>query len=337
MEQRPTDKLDSLDKLADVIRHHYALGRVDKPEPLVAAHQRRHRKLVVNTSAGKFLAKTYKRDPYVLDSLRFQHRLSDHLGHCGLPVARIQAAVDGKRIVEVDDWAMELQEFVTGDSMRVSSETLAISAQALGRFHEVCRDFPRPERDARMWRFSEVPKESFAQLYQKAKAEGDEARVNDYCNRIAAFLLDATHALSWESRGRFETGLIHGDWHAGNLIFQENRLAAIVDLEFAGDGCFLEDLAYALSNLCVRTTMRPERLLKRTELLLEHYQRFRTLSFHEEAALYYAVGIKHVTTVSYQMLNSDLIAGYTAASWMERLAFQCEWLAERARKVRWGK
>ncbi len=332
-----TQSRDSLDILADVIREHYRLGTISRPAPLEQAHQRRHQKLVVETSQGKFLAKTYKRDPYVLDALRFQHRLSDHLSANGIPVARIQNAADGKRIIEQDNWAMELQELVEGAPMIVGKDTLIISAQALGRFHDVCRDFPRPERDAQMWRFSEVPRTSFQSLYELAKRQGDPAQMDAYCNQIALFLHDAGDALNLEQRSKFETGLIHGDWHSGNLIFKDGMLTAVVDLEFSGDGCYLEDLAYAISNLCVRTTMRSTRLSKRTDLLLDNYQQFRTLSFHEEAALYYAVGVKHVATVSYQSRSaSGKLVGHTAAEWLERLAVQCVWLAERAKAVRFG-
>lgn len=333
-----TTEVGKLGKLAEIIRAHYDVGRVEVPEFLTAAHQRRHRKLVIRTSAGNFLAKTYKRDPYVLDALRFHHRLSDHLATHELPVAKIQRARNGKRIVEIDDWALELQEYVDGEQMQVSSDTLAISAHALGRFHEVCRDFPRPERDARMWRFSEVPRELFAKLFERSKQEVGENAVLDYCNRIALFLKDAAEVLSFETRSQFETGLIHGDWHGGNLIFKGERLVAVVDLEFAGDGCYLEDLAYAISNLCVRTTMVEKRLDKRTDIVLDTYQRYRSLSFIEEAALYYAIGVKHIATVSYQIeQQSGMVAGHGAAPWMERLAFQCDWLNARAQKIRWGK
>lgn len=332
-----TQQQDPLEALAKVIRENYALGRVDRPVPMEAAHQRRHRKIVVPTAVGRFLAKTYKRDPYVLDALRFQHRLSDHLAKNSLPVAKIQPAANGKRIVEVDNWALELQAFIDGKSMAVSSETLTIAGKALGRFHEVCRDFPRPLRDTHMWRFSEVPRESFAKLFERAKSEGGGDKAVQHCNSIALFLQEARQELSFDKRGQFETGLIHGDWHGGNLIFQGDNLAAIVDLEFAGDGCFLEDLAYGISNLCIRTTDRVDRLAKRTERLLQSYQRFRTLSYYEEAALYYAVGIKHVATVSYQLPQlGGKVAGYTALEWMERLDVQCQWLGETARRVRSG-
>ena len=320
-----------------IVAEHYDLGEITGCEPLRAAHQRRHRKLVLTAETGKFLVKTYARDSYVLDALRFQHHLSDHLLEHGLPVARIQKTKLGTRIVENSNWAMELQEFVEGAPMQISVNSLLISGQMLGKFHFECRDFPRPKRDARMWRFSQVPRHSFDKLFERAKEEGDESVASRHCDRIAAFLQKATEALSFAKRNEFETGLIHGDWHGGNLIFLDEKLAAIVDLEFAGDGCYLEDLAYAMSNLCIRTTDNPRRLMARTDLLLNNYQRYRLLSFSEEIALYYAVGIKHIATVSYQMPRRDgKVAGLSAIEWMERLACQSEWLIERANRIQSG-
>ena len=327
-----TQTLGGLEILAAVIREFYDLGSVEMPEQLVDAHQRRHRKLTVRTSAGRFLIKTYKRDPRVLDALRFQHHLSDHLLSHGVPVASIQRAKNGKGIVEMDTWAVELQEFVDGEPMQVTTGTLTTAAQALGRFHQVCRDFPRPPRDARMWRFSEVPREPFAKLFEMAKAQGDPAAVTDCCNRIAVFLHEAAKKLDLDARNSFDTGLIHGDYHGGNLLFNDGKLVAVIDLEFSGDGCFLEDLSYGMSNLCIRTSNNAERLTTRTNILLDNYQLFRSLSYREEEALYYAVGIKHVTTVAYQLtqLKGEL-AGYTAIQWMHRLAEQCAWLETRAK------
>lgn len=318
--------------LTAVIRQFYDLGDVGVPEQLVDAHQRRHRKLTVQTSAGRFLIKTYKRDARVLDALRFQHRLSEHLRTHGVPVARIQRAKSGKGIVEMDSWALELQEFIDGEPMLVNTPTLSAASQALGRFHQVCRDVPRPPRDAVIWRFSEVPRDPFNKFFAMAKEQGDAAAMEACCNRIAVFLHEAAKKLDREARDCFETGLIHGDYHGGNLLFNNGRLVAVIDLEFAGDGCFLEDLAYAMSNLCIRTSNNPERLTTRTNILLDNYQLYRTLSYREEEALYYAVGIKHVTTVAYQLgqLKGEL-AGYTATQWMHRLDEQCAWLDKRAK------
>ncbi|HOK08946.1 MAG TPA: phosphotransferase [Candidatus Hydrogenedens sp.] len=331
-----TVELQGLEIVADVIRKNYDVGEVGLPRPLEGAHQRRHRKMVVETTKGVFLAKTYTRELVVIDSLNFQHRLSDHLFINGLPVARIQKAKSGKGYVEVDDWILELQEFVKGEPMTLNLNTLAISAKALGMFHKVCYGFPAPPRDVNMWRFSEVPKNVFLSFYKLACREKDEEALRPYYKYLVEFIQRSTQELSIEKRSEFEVGLIHGDWHGANLLFSGNKLLAIIDLEFAGLGCYLEDISYAISNLCVRTSMNEEKLRMRTLMLLEHYEKRRTLSYAELVALFYAVGVKHITTVSYQSKNNPNVAGYTPSQWIERLAFQCRWLEEQSRKARWG-
>ena len=323
--------------LQNIIRDNYDFAEVGLPEDFARAHQRRHRKMTVETDKGKFLVKTYKGDPLTLDNLRFQHRLSDHLLKHDLPVAYIQPTKSGRRIVEIDDWALELQQFVEGQPMQVTAKTLERSSAALGKFHLVCRDFPRPERDTRMWRFSQVPREMFARLYEQALEIGKKSKIDEHCNTIALFLRDAGDALSLHHRSEFETGLIHGDWHSGNLLFVGEKLNGILDLEFAGDGCYLEDLSYATSNLCVRTTTDIERLDRRVTILLDNYQLHRTLAPAEERALYYAVGMKHVATVAYQCRQMPKgVAGHDAAAWMAILAAQVQWLTKRARRVHWA-
>ncbi len=336
MGENVATELSGLDVIADVIREHYDVGEVQTPEPLKEAHQRRHRKMVVETDAGRFLAKTYKRDPVVIDALLFQHNLSDHLDKNRLPVASIQRAKNGKGFVEVDTWMLELQEFVEAEPMRVRTHSLIASAKALGRLHDVCQYLNAPPRDTLMWRFSEVPRETFQRLFELASEERGEEKVVEHCNRVIKFVHEAGTELSVDKRDLFEIGLIHGDWHGGNLMYRGDELVAIVDLEFAGAGCYLEDIAYGISNLCIRTTLSEEKMLARTNLLLDYYQLSRSLSYAEQVALYYAVGVKHITTVAYQVKQHGKVAGYTAAQWLHRLAVQCNWLTEQSRRARWG-
>lgn len=324
-------------ELAELVTDKYGFDVTSPPENLPLVHQNRHRKMTVVTDQGRFLVKTYDNTTEALDKLAFQHRLSNHLEANGLPVAHIQNTLDGGTIAHADTWVMELQKFVEGKIMEVTRKSLAISAKALGRLHWDCRDFPCPERDTRMWRFSEVPRDLFAKLYQEAKKKNDSEIVDNQCNSIALFLREAGNDLNLATRKTFETGLIHGDWHSGNLIYRDEKLKAIVDLEFAGNGCYLEDLAYAISNLCLRTSVEPEFLTQRTDLMMHYYTQYRTLAPQEEHALYYAVGIKHVVTVCYQIIQMNgKVAGYDAAQWMSILDRQIQWLSDRAVKIHYG-
>jgi Ser/Thr protein kinase RdoA (MazF antagonist) len=252
-------------------------------------------------------------------------------------VARIQPTRDGHTFVLRDTWCLELQEFVEGHSMAVTGTTLGVSGSALGRFHQVCQGLPVPPRDARKWRFSEVPRETFERFFTLAREERDDDTTVQHCNNIVIFLKQAGEVLDIDKRYAFETGLIHGDWHGGNLLFRGEELRAIIDLEFSGDGCYLEDISYAVSNLCIRTTTSTEKMRFRTETLLAAYQNHRTLSYAERVALFYAVGVKHVTTVCYQTpQQGGRVAGYSPAQWMAILDVQTRWLAEQSHHARWG-
>lgn len=330
-------KLDGMDIIAEIIREHYDLGEIKMPYQLETTHQRRHRKMVVETETGKYLAKTYKNDPVTLDALYFQHNLSGHLVNSNLPVANIKKTKDGHTFVCLDTWAMELQEFIEGGVMPITENTLETSGLALGRFHQVCQGLPAPPRDARKWRFSEVPRHTFQTFYEHAVKEKNEPRIHAHCNNIVKFLNDAKEILDIDKRYAFETGIIHGDWHSGNLLFIGEELNGIIDMEFAGDGCYLEDISYAVSNLCIRTTVNGEKLEYRTNLMLNAYEKHRTLSYAERVALYYAVGVKHITTVSYQIpQQGGRVAGYSPRHWMTILDYQTRWLAEQSHKARWG-
>ena len=331
-------KLTGMDIIGDIIREHYDLGEVQMPSQLENTHQRRHRKMIVESGAGKFLAKTYKNEPPTMDALYFQHNLSSHLKSNDLPVATIRKTRDGHTFVCTDNWALELQEFIEGGQMPITEDTLRVSGEALGRFHQVCQGLPAPLRDARKWRFSEVPEETYSDFFALAAKERNDERLVEHDNSIREFLKAADDVLDIGKRYAFETGIIHGDWHSGNLLFQNEKLNGIIDMEFAGDGCYLEDISYAVSNLCVRTTTKAEKMAFRTGVLLESYEKHRTLSYSERVALYYAVGVKHVTTVCYQTPQlGGRVAGYTPRQWMAILDYQTRWLASQAHKIRWGK
>ncbi len=323
--------------VGDIIREHYDLDNVKTPYILTTTHQRRHRKMIVESDEGKFLAKTYKNDPITVDALYFQHNLANHLLNNNLPVARIQKTRDGHTFVCLDTWTLELQQFIEGGQMPVTENTLLVSGAALGRFHQVCQGLPAPPRDARKWRFSEVPRDTFQAFYQQALGEKDDNRVHMHCDNIAKFLQEASLILDIDKRYAFETGIIHGDWHGGNLLFIGEELRGIIDMEFAGDGCYLEDIAYAVSNLCIRTTTKAEKMAFRTDTLLANYEKHRTLSYAERVALYYAVGVKHITTVSYQVpQQGGTVAGYRPRQWMAILDYQTQWLSAQSHKARWG-
>ena len=213
-------KLTGMDVIADIIRKHYDLGELQMPRQVENVHQRRHRKMVVESEAGKFLVKTYKNEPAIMDALYFQHNLATHLKENDLPVAGIQKTRDGRTFVCTDNWVLELQEFLEGGQMPVTGETLQLSGEALGHFHKVCQGLPAPLRDARKWRFSDVPEETYFAFYELAAKERNDERLVEHHEKIREFLKAADEVLDIGRRYTFETGIIHGTGIAATCFFR---------------------------------------------------------------------------------------------------------------------
>lgn len=287
-------------------------------------------------ATGRYLAKVYEARPGLEKRLAFQHRLAAHLAANGLPVAAVLESFLGETAVIADGWGIELFEVVEGRPMHVTLETLEQAAATLAQFHAVCRGFPRTPNEVGKWRFASVPPAVLDDLETMARVTGDRNEVAHHAAALADFVHNASRGLSRDVRQQLEMGLVHGDWHPGNLFFREGTLTAILDFEHAQDGCLLEDVAYAVASMAIRTSTDPKRLKRRTRSLVAHYEKHRPLTRDERLALYYAVGIKQIVTVVYQLRRrGGEAAGMSANQWIATLAQQCAWLTERARKARW--
>jgi hypothetical protein len=123
---------DLLTILGTEIPAAYHLGAMRPLRYLENTHQRRHKKIVVESEKGKYLAKTYTNDAVTLDSLYFQHNLSNFLYSHDLPVAQILRTHAGKSFIAKDNWAVELQSFLSGGPMPLTVQTLKVAGSCSG-------------------------------------------------------------------------------------------------------------------------------------------------------------------------------------------------------------
>lgn len=107
-----------------------------------------------------------------------------------------------------------------------------------------------------------------------------------------------------------QTVFCHGDFHYANVLWQEHRLSAILDLEFAGYGDRDFDIAWALF-------LRPEQKFLKTdeerESFLRGYGRYG--AYDEEAVKYY-MAQNYVHFLS--RIKTDREYGEYAYEWLKK-------------------
>ena len=195
-------------------------------------------------SVGQQVLRRYRDRPPV-DTVVFEHAILDHLGKLGWPVAVPVATKDGQRILEVEGRLYALFPRLPGrrgaPERPRDPRTLG---RMLGRLHD---DLAGCRYQAPRTIFAPILSVSTTwgtgthtvdELFQSYVRESPEDAA--YCLRTLAGVRDEAAAIDTSAMTRT---LIHGDWHAGNLLFIRGEVTGVLDFDFAHPDLRVADLA----------------------------------------------------------------------------------------------
>ena len=207
--------------------------------------------LRVATAGGEWVVRVHR--PWVgADRLALLHQIRHSLGNAGLPVPEPLAAPGGATILPYGDRLVEVEPFVPHDGSANSWERYAVAFAALGPLHDALatrigrRAFipPRVSNGG-------TPDTLLAGIAQTAvrirRTPGDGAR-----SRALALCAEAHDLLVpvrdwWAEGGRaLPAAPTHGDYGGENVLFDHERVVAILDFDFLAIRARVFDLAYAL-------------------------------------------------------------------------------------------
>jgi homoserine kinase type II len=269
------------------------LGYYDLGEPRVAWRVERgfvNVNWVVETAMGHYFVKCRHPSLRRPDVIRAQHELVAHLRQKGFPAPAIVPATSGETLTVLGDEFYEVQSHVEGSPFD-HDRPLHFEAAAgmLGRYHASVAGFAaEPLRQGDLYSPA-ILHENLASLVEAWKLEREpdlakvagqlEARADDLAGRFAHH--DGLAHL-----------VIHGDYYAGNLVFEGDRIVAVVDYDKARWQPRVVELAEALiyfasprpgslKHLVYSGTLQWEPLMR----FVRRYARVITLSESEARAL----------------------------------------------------
>ena len=220
-----------------------------------------------------------------------ESRIVVHLGQHGVPVAIPILSDDGRICVKHDGalWALTptlpmpaFSGLPTADSLlREDAAHRVAVGEALARMHVALADCPYDidrgvigsEQFAQRWDRlrRDLPQETFDELRRRVDPRWDQV--------VAAFACA-------------EPQRLHGDCHGGNILFTDERVTGIIDIDHLQAGPRIYDLAYHLAfhlHWVVRTEI-PDgpavaAMSSATRLLVDGYQAVTPLAEVERAAI----------------------------------------------------
>jgi len=196
--------------------------------------------LRVDVSWGSFILR--RRPPAMAepDFIRFDHALRSHLADRGFPAPRPVPTRTGDTWVVVEGETYELAPLLPGTMVPVPDIDMLLNVgKRLAVFHRLAGAFHHPGKD----RFVREDHPSILiPLVEELAGTTKSPRERDEFTRIGGEI-DALAGL-WTARPI--TTILHGDFHPGNVLFDANRVSALLDYDYAAPGPTTRDLGDAL-------------------------------------------------------------------------------------------
>ena len=198
-----------------------------------ARGSRKAPKMLITSEQGRFLLKRRARgrdDPF---KVAFTHAIQIHLANKQFPLPHlIGTRGDNNSMLQWRDAVYELFEFIPGQGFPQTPDAARDGGQTLGLFHKLLLDFrSQYQPPTGSYHATQVIETGLEILNTKVlPQQPDGPPLGKFLTdsyRQAAAAVDAQGIATWPKR------VCHADWHPGNMLFRENRVAAVIDYDSA--------------------------------------------------------------------------------------------------------
>ncbi len=232
----------SSEELAQVLSH-YNIGVIHQVKHLTAGSKRAP-KMVVISEQGKFLLKRRPRGKDDLYRVSFAHAVQTHLAGKDFPVTKLITTRDeNDTVLQLNHHIYELFQFVTGYRYDGSAEATVDTGRQLARFHEYLADFANQNN---------LPKGSFHDsniVRRHLRTTGTQKgatpgrKLQQTAEALMVLYNSSSVRVSELGFDSWPEQVVHGDWHPGNMLFNDGKLTAVLDFDSVKVAPRVTDLA----------------------------------------------------------------------------------------------
>ncbi len=234
-----------------VVLSHYDVGVIQSAKEYPRG-SRRAPKLLLKTPRGLYLLKrraSGRDDPF---KVAFSHALIGHLRERDFPVpALIGTREDQNSMLQLGGRVYELFEYVQGERYDNSLEQTTSSGHTLAAYHRAVEDFATEwtppvgsyhDADAVRTGLNAIPTTTSAH----DSVVGHEAELLQLTQEMFERYDAAADRVNKSGFPDWSVTIIHGDWHPGNMLFNDAEVCAVLDFDAARHQPRIIDTAYGM-------------------------------------------------------------------------------------------
>jgi Ser/Thr protein kinase RdoA (MazF antagonist) len=245
----------------------------------------------VNTEKGNFLFKIIL-EPHPTKDKQAEAVYVDLLRKNGLPVVPCLHH-DGNAVYEHDGVRVMVQKALLNNEYSDKASAIEQIAENLAKMHLVSFG-GLPDRVS--WLKADSLKKQIEILKEKFHDQEGVRRIVDCYDSLNNFIKEILPVLP--------KSIIHGDLHLGNVLFDDNRLIAIIDWEEACIHASLLDFALSVTDCCYEDSDFDEEMFRK---FFKAYNTVRLLSKEELQALPDAMKYVAVVQAAWRYLTHNYL------------------------------
>jgi homoserine kinase type II len=215
---------------------HFDLGIISSIEEF-ARGSRRAPKIIIQSHRGKFLFKRRAKGKDDLAKVAFTHQLQLTLAGQNFPLPHLLGTRDDNNSMLVwESNIYEMFEYIEGGNYDASLDATFNSGRILGLYHKLLQDFhsdyqPPVGSYHGAAAIQQAIRNTVSSLPMETRPSVDELTEivggleNAY--RKCAAEADKLGLQNWQ------TQIVHGDWHPGNMLFRGGHVVAVIDYDAA--------------------------------------------------------------------------------------------------------
>ena len=217
----------------------------------------------LTTSKGYYLLKIYLKK--TLESILYELNVLDKLVEIDFPIARAIEDVNGERIIYLNTVFAVIYEFIEGEEPSLTCDNIEEVAPFIARLNLI-------EDRGNIARKNLLSMPFFHELIAKfPTAEHQYPAIFKHFEKEVA-------ALGKPLSVDLPSGFIHRDVFPDNTIFEEGKLKAMIDFEFACVDRFMVEIGAAINGFCYPNNRLDRELV---DCLINSYQKVRKLTEQE--------------------------------------------------------
>lgn len=213
-----------------MVLSHWSIGSIESLEEFRRG-SRRAPKLLIKSSRGRYLLK--RRAPGRDDDTRviFSHAIQTELASKGFPLPHLIPTRKKESRVAHQGAVYELFEYIPGHYYNQSAASTADAGRVQALYHKLLESFAAPVNPpAGSYHGAEAVQKGFDRILAHLAKRGNAAPL---CRFLLDSYLHARDSVDDAGISRWPAQIVHGDWHPGNMLFMENRVAAVIDYDSA--------------------------------------------------------------------------------------------------------